>query len=127
MLSFNLYCIYKYLILLIVASADGISLQFEDGYIVETVVKGNELGIIPYRIRISQEGELFAVDADKSNIVRITPPLTQCKCFSHSSFAKDFLRCSQFDILVTYEIELLHIITFCSTEDFKLKPFIQKS
>lgn len=60
-----------------VPQSDGISLQFEDGYIVETVVKGNELGIIPYRIRISQEGELFAVDADKSNIVRITPPLTQ--------------------------------------------------
>lgn len=60
-----------------IPQSDGIALQFEDGYIVETVVKGNELGIIPYRIRISQEGELFAVDADKSNIVRITPPLTQ--------------------------------------------------
>ncbi|KAL3633882.1 hypothetical protein CASFOL_022644 [Castilleja foliolosa] len=52
-------------------------LQFEDGYLVETVVEGNELGVVPYFIRVSQDGELFAVDADNSNIVRITPPLSQ--------------------------------------------------
>ncbi|XP_027061907.1 uncharacterized protein [Coffea arabica] len=57
--------------------SDGNVLQFEDGYLVETVVQGNELGVMPYKIRVSQEGELFAVDADKSNIVRITPPLSQ--------------------------------------------------
>ena len=63
---------------------DGNVLQFEDGYLVETVVQGNELGVMPYKIRVSQEGELFAVDADKSNIVRITPPLSQCKLLSAS-------------------------------------------
>lgn len=63
---------------------DGNVLQFEDGYLVETVVQGNELGVMPYKIRVSQEGELFAVDADKSNIVRITPPLSQCKLLSIS-------------------------------------------
>lgn len=52
-------------------------LQFEDGYLVETVVQGNELGFMPYKIRVSPEGELFAVDAEKSNIVRITPPLSR--------------------------------------------------
>ncbi|KAL0399488.1 UNVERIFIED_CONTAM: hypothetical protein Sradi_2292100 [Sesamum radiatum] len=52
-------------------------LQFEDGYLVETVVEGNELGVVPYSIRVSQDGELFAVDAVNSNIVRITPPLSQ--------------------------------------------------
>lgn len=57
--------------------SDGNVLQFEDGYLVETVAQGNELGVMPYKIRVSQEGELFAVDADKSNIVRITPPLSQ--------------------------------------------------
>lgn len=57
--------------------SDGSFLQFEDGYLVETVVEGNELGVLPYSIRLSQDGELFAVDAISSNIVRITPPLSQ--------------------------------------------------
>lgn len=56
-------------------------LQFEDGYLVETVVEGNELGVVPYSIRVSQDGELFAVDAVNSKIVRITPPLSQCEFF----------------------------------------------
>ncbi|KAF8413705.1 hypothetical protein HHK36_001697 [Tetracentron sinense] len=55
---------------------DGNVLQFENGYLVETVVEGNELGVVPYSIRVSQDGELFAVDAVNSNIVRITPPLS---------------------------------------------------
>ena len=59
-------------------------LQFEDGYLVETVVEGNELGVLPYSIRVSQDGELFAVDAINSNIVRITPPLSQCEPFLSS-------------------------------------------
>lgn len=57
--------------------SDGNILQFEDGYLVETVVEGNQLGVVPYSIRVSQDGELFAVDAVNSNIVRITPPLSQ--------------------------------------------------
>lgn len=56
--------------------SDANVLQFEDGYLVETVVEGNELGTVPYAIRVSQDGELFAVDAVNSNIVRITPPLS---------------------------------------------------
>ncbi|KAL6961879.1 hypothetical protein U1Q18_042376 [Sarracenia purpurea var. burkii] len=59
------------------APADGNVLQFEDGYLVETVVEGNELGVVPYKIRVSEDGELFAVDSVNSNIVRITPPLSQ--------------------------------------------------
>ncbi|KAK7335269.1 hypothetical protein VNO80_27046 [Phaseolus coccineus] len=58
--------------------SDGNVLQFENGYVVETVVEGNEIGVIPHGIRVSEEdGELFAVDAINSNIVRITPPLSQ--------------------------------------------------
>ncbi|XP_059662741.1 uncharacterized protein LOC132308626 [Cornus florida] len=57
--------------------SDGNVLQFEDGYLVETVVEGNALGVVPYSIRVSEEGELFAVDNVNSNIVRITPPLSQ--------------------------------------------------
>lgn len=61
--------------------SDGNFLQFENGYVVETVVEGNEIGVIPYRIRVSEDGELFAVDSINSNIVRITPPLSQCIVF----------------------------------------------
>ncbi|KAL3646224.1 hypothetical protein CASFOL_011404 [Castilleja foliolosa] len=57
--------------------SDANVIQFEDGYLVETVIEGSELGVVPYFIRVSHEGELFAVDADNSNIVRITPPLSQ--------------------------------------------------
>lgn len=57
--------------------SDGNVLQFENGYLVETVVEGNGIGVVPYRIRISEDGELFAVDEVNSNIVRITPPLSQ--------------------------------------------------
>uniref|UniRef100_A0A7C9CWJ3 Peptidylamidoglycolate lyase n=1 Tax=Opuntia streptacantha TaxID=393608 RepID=A0A7C9CWJ3_OPUST len=57
--------------------SDGNLIQFENGYLMETVVEGNALGVIPYSIRVSQDGELFAVDAENSNIVRITPPLSQ--------------------------------------------------
>ncbi|CAN4102971.1 unnamed protein product [Withania somnifera] len=57
--------------------SDGNFIQFEDGYLVETVVEGNELGVVPYKIRVSEDGELFAVDAINSKIVRITPPLSQ--------------------------------------------------
>ncbi|XP_068666281.1 uncharacterized protein [Aristolochia californica] len=56
---------------------DGNIVQFENGYLVETIVEGNKLGVEPYSIRVSQEGELFAVDSVNSNIVRITPPLSQ--------------------------------------------------
>ncbi|KAJ4829947.1 hypothetical protein Tsubulata_008374 [Turnera subulata] len=52
-------------------------LQFEDGYLVETVVEGNEIGVVPYKVRVSEDGELFAVDEASSNIVKITPPLSQ--------------------------------------------------
>ncbi|KAJ6820612.1 uncharacterized protein M6B38_396240 [Iris pallida] len=44
----------------------------------ETLVEGNKLGVVPYTVRVSsQGGELFAVDSANSNIVKITPPLSQ--------------------------------------------------
>lgn len=67
-------------------SSDVNVLQFEDGYHVETVVEGNGLGVVPYKIRVSEDGELYAVDSVNSNIVRITPPLSQCKPFALSGF-----------------------------------------
>ncbi|KAL5732282.1 hypothetical protein ACHQM5_004925 [Ranunculus cassubicifolius] len=59
------------------SQTDGNVIEFESGYLVETVVEGNALGVLPYSIRVSQDGELFAVDAVNSNVVRITPPLSQ--------------------------------------------------
>ncbi|KNA04827.1 hypothetical protein SOVF_196090 [Spinacia oleracea] len=59
------------------SQSDGPVVQFEKGYLVETVVEGNALGVLPYSIRVSEDGELFAVDSEASNIVRITPPLSQ--------------------------------------------------
>ncbi|XP_020571133.1 uncharacterized protein LOC110018220 [Phalaenopsis equestris] len=56
---------------------DGVAPQFENGYFVETLVDGDKLGIVPYTIRVSPEGELFAVDSENNNIVKITPPLSQ--------------------------------------------------
>ncbi|RDX70762.1 hypothetical protein CR513_49961, partial [Mucuna pruriens] len=61
-----------------IPQSDGNVIQFESGYVVETVVEGNDIGVVPHSIRVSEEdGELFAVDAINSNIVRITPPLSQ--------------------------------------------------
>ncbi|KAK3152576.1 hypothetical protein QOZ80_2BG0160900 [Eleusine coracana subsp. coracana] len=57
----------------------GVALQFESGYFVETLVEGDKLGVTPHTIRVSpvEGGELLAVDAAHSNIVRITPPLSE--------------------------------------------------
>lgn len=63
-----------------IADGDVHSLQFESGYFVETLVEGGKLGFVPYTIRVSPEGELFAVDSENNNIVKITPPLSQCMC-----------------------------------------------
>ncbi|CAJ2627590.1 unnamed protein product [Trifolium pratense] len=49
-----------------------------DLFFVFLFVEGNAIGVIPYRICVNEEdGELFAVDEVNSNIVRITPPLSQ--------------------------------------------------
>ena len=65
--------------------ADGnVAVQFESGYFVETLVEGDKLGVTPHTIRVSpvEGGELLAVDSAHSNIVRITPPLSECMFFS---------------------------------------------
>ncbi|KQJ94170.1 uncharacterized protein LOC100824092 [Brachypodium distachyon] len=56
-----------------------VALQFESGYFVETLVEGDKLGVTPHTIRVSplEGGELLAVDSAHSNIVRITPPLSE--------------------------------------------------
>ncbi|XP_038900080.1 uncharacterized protein LOC120087236 isoform X1 [Benincasa hispida] len=56
---------------------DGNAVQFESGYLVETIVEGNEIGMVPYKIRVSEDGELFAVDSVNSNVVKVSPPLSR--------------------------------------------------
>ncbi|KAL2943183.1 DNA ligase [Bienertia sinuspersici] len=75
--------VHQYYIVLWVT--DGPVVQFENGYLVETVVEGNAIGVVPYSIKVSQDGELFAVDSENSNIFRITPPLSQCMLSSKTS------------------------------------------
>ncbi|KAH9328759.1 hypothetical protein KI387_000867, partial [Taxus chinensis] len=53
-------------------------LQFESGYAVETFLEGSKLGIDPYTIEVSPDGELLILDSQNSNILRLTPPLSRC-------------------------------------------------
>lgn len=56
----------------------------------ETVLEGNEIGVVPYKIRVSDDGELYAVDEVNSNIVKITPPLSQCMLLCFFPFVSIF-------------------------------------
>ncbi|KAH9310803.1 hypothetical protein KI387_025838, partial [Taxus chinensis] len=53
-------------------------LQFESGYVVETVLEGSKLGIDPYTIEVSPDGEFLILDSQNNNILRLTPPLSRC-------------------------------------------------
>jgi hypothetical protein len=82
-------CIFSLTLLMVFDRFSGahvavaVALQFESGYFVETLVEGDKLGVTPHTIRVSpvEGGELLAVDAAHSNIVRITPPLSECMFF----------------------------------------------
>jgi hypothetical protein len=71
--------------------------QFESGYFVETLAEGDKLSVTPHTIRVSpvEGGELLAVDAAHSSIVRITPPLSECMFFFRITLLWFFL-CSFF-------------------------------
>ncbi|KAM1722122.1 hypothetical protein EV2_021267 [Malus domestica] len=47
--------------------SDGNVLQFEDEYLVKTFLEGNDIRVIPYKIRILEDGVLFVVDSVNSN------------------------------------------------------------
>ena len=53
-------------------------LQFESGYVVETVLEGSKIGIEPYNIEVSSDGGFLILDSDNINIHRLTPPLSRC-------------------------------------------------
>lgn len=54
-------------------------MKFESGYTVETVFDGSKLGIEPYSVELSPDGELLLLDSENSNIYRISMPISRCK------------------------------------------------
>ncbi|KGN52382.1 uncharacterized protein LOC101209861 isoform X1 [Cucumis sativus] len=52
-------------------------MKFESGYSVETVFDGSKLGIDPYSVEMSPSGELLILDAENSNIHKISMPLSR--------------------------------------------------
>ncbi|KAK2365639.1 NHL domain-containing protein [Trifolium repens] len=51
--------------------------KFESGYNVETIFDGSKLGIEPYSIEISPDGEFFILDSESSNIYKISSPISK--------------------------------------------------
>ncbi|PPS04650.1 hypothetical protein GOBAR_AA16020 [Gossypium barbadense] len=52
-------------------------MKFESGYTVETVFDGSKLGIEPFSVEVSPNGELLVLDAENSNIYKISMPLSR--------------------------------------------------
>lgn len=52
-------------------------MKFEDGYTVETVFDGSKLGIEPYSVEVSPNGELLVLDSVNSNLYKISTPLSR--------------------------------------------------
>ncbi|KAK4752722.1 hypothetical protein SAY87_021520 [Trapa incisa] len=51
-------------------------MKFEGGYTIETVLEGSKLGMEPYSIEVSHDGELLVLDSDNSNIYKTSIPLS---------------------------------------------------
>ena len=54
-------------------------MKFEGGYTVETIFDGSKLGIEPYSVEVSRNGDLLVLDSESSNIYKISTPLSPCK------------------------------------------------
>ncbi|PPD79124.1 hypothetical protein GOBAR_DD23945 [Gossypium barbadense] len=61
-------------------------MKFESGYTVETVFDGSKLGIEPFSVEVSPNGELLVLDAENSNIYKISMPLSRCKSILEETF-----------------------------------------
>ncbi|KAI5442465.1 uncharacterized protein LOC127119905 [Lathyrus oleraceus] len=51
--------------------------KFESGYNVETIFDGSKLGIEPYSIEISSDGEFLILDSENSNVYKISSPMSR--------------------------------------------------
>lgn len=56
-------------------------MKFESGYTVETVFDGSKLGIEPYSVEVTGNGELLLLDSVNSNLYQISLPLSRCEHF----------------------------------------------
>lgn len=54
-------------------------MKFESGYTVETIFDGSKLGIEPYSVEVSSNGEFLVLDSENSNIYKIPSPISTCK------------------------------------------------
>lgn len=63
--------------------------RFESGYSVETVFDGSKLGIEPYAVEVTQNGDLLVLDSVNSNIYKISLPLSRCE---HITLLKFLIR-----------------------------------
>ncbi|GAA0171339.1 hypothetical protein LIER_41138 [Lithospermum erythrorhizon] len=52
-------------------------MKFESGYTVVTVFDGSKLGIEPYSVEVLPSGELLLLDSQKSNIYKISSPISR--------------------------------------------------
>ncbi|KAE8691539.1 hypothetical protein F3Y22_tig00110889pilonHSYRG00001 [Hibiscus syriacus] len=52
-------------------------MKFEGGYTVETVFDGSKLGIEPFSVEVSPNGDLLVLDAENSNLYKISMPLSR--------------------------------------------------
>lgn len=52
-------------------------MKFESGYTVETVFDGSKLGIEPYSVEVTGNGELLLLDSVNSNLYQISLPLSR--------------------------------------------------
>lgn len=51
-------------------------MKFESGYTVETIFDGSNLGIEPYSVEVSSNGEFLVLDSENSNIYKIHSPVS---------------------------------------------------
>lgn len=71
-------------------------MKFEGGYTVETVFDGSKLGIEPYSVEVTQNGELLLLDSVNSNLYRILQPLSRCELLSLILNAERQVTCDPF-------------------------------
>ena len=61
-------------------------MKFESGYTVETILDGSKLGIEPYSVGVSSNGEFLVLDSENSNIYKIPSPVSTCKLPNFNAF-----------------------------------------
>ncbi|KAL1318130.1 hypothetical protein HN51_070391 [Arachis hypogaea] len=51
--------------------------KFEGGYTVETIFDGTKLGVEPYSVEVSPNGEFLVLDSENSNLYKIPVPISR--------------------------------------------------